>query len=121
MNIRTIAVTIAVTISASTAAAEDGNSWSSKCRITIEQARGTTKEAMWLMNCSGYARGVADTIQLWRGAEGDKAPACIPEKATTQQLVDIGLRFIRENPAERHLPASVLLMRAFSVAWPCKK
>jgi Ssp1 endopeptidase immunity protein Rap1a len=120
MNIRTIAVAIAVAISASTAAAEDGNSWSSRCRITPEQ-RSTTTEGMWLMNCSGYARGVADTIQLWRGAEGDKAPACIPEKVTTQQLIDVGLRFMRENPAERHLPAGVLLTRAFSLAWPCKK
>jgi hypothetical protein len=119
MNIRTIAAAIAVAISASAAAAEDGNSWAAKCQPVGQ--RSTTKEAMEFMNCTGYARGVADSIQLWWGAEGDKAPACIPEKAKTQQLLDIGLRFIRENPAERHLPVSALLMRAFRVAWPCKK
>jgi Ssp1 endopeptidase immunity protein Rap1a len=126
MNIRTIAAAVAVAISTSTATAgDDGNTWAAKCNKSVEQAR-STKEAMEFMHCVGFTRGVADTIALWRGAalnaaEGDKAPACIPEKATTQQLVDIGLKFIRENPAERHIPASALLMRAFHAVWPCKK
>ena len=122
MVIRTIAAAIAVSaISASTAAAvEDGNSWAAKCQKSVEQLRSST-EKMQFTHCVGYARGVADTIQLWAGAEGDKAPACIPEKATAQQLIDIGFKYIRENPAERHLPANALLMRAFRVAWPCKE
>jgi hypothetical protein len=124
MSIRTIAAAIVVTIAPLTAvdaADEDGNSWFSKCRFTMDQIRGTSKEALELMNCAGYARGVADTIQIWQVAENDKAPACIPVKVTAQQLIDIGLKFMRENPAQRHLTASLLLMRAYSVAWPCKK
>lgn len=46
---------------------------------------------------------------------------CIPKEATLGQAVDVFCKFLRDNPGERHLPASVLAAKSFSKVWPCKR
>jgi hypothetical protein len=45
---------------------------------------------------------------------------CSPDTITKGQLSDMMRNWLGNNPAHRHLPASVLVNRAFSNVWPCK-
>ena len=69
--------------------------------------------------CISYARGVADTIELWRRLAPNTAVACIPPEVTTGQLKEIGQQFMTAHAKDRHYPAVQLLTGAFMQAWPC--
>lgn len=53
---------------------------------------------------STYMVGVADAFSL--NFSGQKNYICLPPTATSTQLADMACKFIKENPEERHLPAS---------------
>ncbi len=44
---------------------------------------------------------------------------CLPAGVTDRQIADVALKYLRENPAHRHLGAAHLVRRAFRDAWPC--
>lgn len=70
------------------------------------------------MFCMGYVLGVNDTHK----ALSPKAPMyCLPEEVTGGQLYDVARKFIQNNPEQRHMPASFLVLRAFELAFPCSK
>jgi hypothetical protein len=46
---------------------------------------------------------------------------CLPSTVTVGQLNDMIRNYLRNTPAERHLPADVIIVKAFGVAFPCKK
>ena len=78
--------------------------------------------------CLGYVEGVADageqealagasvtgasTLGIWRW--------CIPTGAAPGQARDIVAKFLRENPAQRHLAAASIVALALQRAWPCR-
>jgi hypothetical protein len=57
----------------------------------------------------GYIRGVSDSM------------ACIPSQVNNGQLVDIVKKYLEQNPESRHEYRGVLVIRALSKAYPCKK
>ena len=89
-----------------------GNEWLSDC---------TSKIQIRPILCMIYARGLADGLQLWALTNPESARACIPVKVRTEQLKDIGTRWITNNPKLRHEDAGYLLAIAFIDAWPCKE
>ena len=78
--------------------------------------------------CLGYVEGVADageqealagasvtgasTLGIWRW--------CIPTGTASGQARDIVVKFLRENPAQRHLAAASVVASALQHAWPCR-
>ena len=64
----------------------------------------------------GYVSGVADTGSM-------TGPAvrryCMPDGVTNAQMADVAHKFLRENPARRHLGAAHLVRQSFTAAWPC--
>jgi len=46
---------------------------------------------------------------------------CIPAGASLGQAVDVFCKYLKDNPEERHLPASVLAAKSLGLAWPCKQ
>lgn len=46
-------------------------------------------------------------------------PYCIPETMTYMQAHDVVYKYLQENPAERHMPNSVLILFAMEKAFPC--
>jgi hypothetical protein len=40
---------------------------------------------------------------------------------TRRQVLDVVIKFLKDNPADRHLPGMTLAWRAFYVAFDCKK
>lgn len=45
---------------------------------------------------------------------------CVPRGVTGKQAFDIACSYLKNHPESRHLPAAMLLNRAFTQAWPCK-
>jgi Ssp1 endopeptidase immunity protein Rap1a len=94
----------ACTFSQAQAGFQTGNDLYEKCISppkTIESAY-----------CIGYVSGVADT--LTNGT-------CIPQTATVGQASDIVVKYLREHPEYRHVPASILAAWALLDAFPCKE
>ena len=98
-----------------------GNDWLQMCSASLEN-RKTKKESFEFVRCVSYARGLADGLTFMEAVLGDdKSPFCIPSEVEAQQLVDVSLRYLRENPGIRHRPAAFILADAFAAAWPCAK
>jgi hypothetical protein len=67
--------------------------------------------------CVGFVEAVADVLDTgeingWR--------ACIPARASADQVKDVAVRFIRERPELQHNRAIDLVAKALSEAFPCK-
>ena len=83
---------------------DNGNEWTANCLSNNPRLN---------MRCYAYARGLADGFNMTDAV-------CIDEKVTAQQLVDVGILYIRNHPVTRAQWAGDLLMGAFAEAWPCK-
>jgi hypothetical protein len=66
--------------------------------------------------CAGYVGGVVDAF-ITRNARTKQAK-CIPAKVTVGQLQDVVVKFMRDRPQTRDLPASGLINAAILDAWP---
>ncbi len=44
---------------------------------------------------------------------------CVPSDASNQQLRDVAMQYLEQNPASRHLPARGLIWQAYLEAFPC--
>lgn len=67
--------------------------------------------------CIGYTTGVADT--LGSGPLYDFA-ACLPDRVSKGQIRDIVVKYLQDNPQERHYAAVGLTAKALSLAFPCR-
>ena len=65
------------------------------------------------MYALGYVAGVVDSL--------NQVVFCMPNTVTAGQVNDMIRNYLRNTPAERHLPADVIISKAFGVAFPCKK
>ena len=84
----------------------DGNKLASLCRASD------------VKGCDAYVAGVADALGELRE---DAHVACIPVRVTTDQMRDVVLKYLHDEPQDRELPGGRLTMRALAKAWPCKK
>ncbi|HEV3316803.1 MAG TPA: Rap1a/Tai family immunity protein [Candidatus Angelobacter sp.] len=76
--------------------------------------------------CVGYIAGALDSYDEWRAAldYGTKYPSgniCAPEHIQNEQMMRVVLKYLNDNPAKLHLPASGLVTSAFIRAFPCKQ
>jgi Rap1a immunity proteins len=65
--------------------------------------------------CLGYVTGVASVE-----AALNAIPICFPAKATANQLRDVVIAYLRDNPADRHMSALVLVSNAYVASFPCR-
>lgn len=47
-------------------------------------------------------------------------PYCIDEHVTIEQLKDVYLKYLKDNPDKRHEPATILALSALHESFPCK-
>jgi hypothetical protein len=85
-----------------------GNEWLAQCNRNDAQ------------HCEGYARGIADALQIWEQLAPDSAPACIPNAVLSTQLTAVGRQILTNNAKDLHLWAGQLLAAAYAQAWPCR-
>lgn len=65
--------------------------------------------------CSGLISGYMDDMQMaYTCSKADP-------KITRRQVIDVVIKFLKDNPADRHLPGVNLAWRAFVAAFDCKK
>ena len=99
---------------------QKGDDWAADCRVS-------DKNSSRYVSCLRFARGVADgfiIVQMLNEAANPPQLSfiCVPKLATTDQLVEVGLRYWNTaKPETRTLRASQLLAEAWLQAWPCTK
>jgi len=71
-----------------------------------EQAR---EEEIAKAFCIGYAMGIRGVLPI----------GCIPQPVTNNQIVDILVKWLRENPEDRDGPAGILSIRALRETYEC--
>jgi hypothetical protein len=101
-----ILVAVAAPAAAQRVSKVDGNKLMSLCRSSD------------IKGCDGYVAGVADALAEVRE---DAHVACIPARVTNEQLRDVVLKYLHDEPQYRQLPGGHLAVHAFAKAWPCKK
>ena len=88
-----------------------GNGFYANCN----EAKGTQRDI-----CVAYLYGVAEGDRYWWTLGGSRPPRCGPN-ITIAQGLDTLLKFLRENPVERHKSIVELHVKAMSSAFPCPK
>ena len=70
--------------------------------------------------CLGYITGVTDLD----GADGSVFPerrrSCVAENVSNGQVRDVVVKYLKDHPEERHIQASILIVKAMAQAFPCK-
>jgi hypothetical protein len=87
-----------------------------------------------MLACIGYLEGVIDAAVVNAAppkladdpylAETNIAELwgwhwCLPGNVTVDQVRDVAVKFLRDNPRDRHLQAAPQIARGFAEAWPC--
>jgi hypothetical protein len=68
--------------------------------------------------CLGYVAGVYDDIRS-EDANSDDPRVCPSPKVTVEQIRDIVVRWLADNPAKRIYSGADLVEAALEQAWPC--
>jgi Rap1a immunity proteins len=96
--------------------------WSAKCaRVDFEKKMPNEPSPIGVMDfayCLAFTLAVADTLQFV--SNGAALGVCIPKGVPVLLLVEIGQKFLKENPNYRPLVAATVLTAAFKDAFPCK-
>ena len=78
--------------------------------------RATAENSFRLGICYGYLEG-------WL-ARDEGSPkfrlVCRPPTATNGQVMAVLIKYLRENPAKRHLPIDTAIIEGLSAAFPCQ-
>ena len=69
--------------------------------------------------CSGYILGTIDAFKLLQKLQGLAQTICVPVPVNRRQLVDIVAKHLRDNPDDRHVPATVAVLTPLTLAFPC--
>jgi Rap1a immunity proteins len=114
----------AMMIATATVAEEEGESASfllPYCKIAPAQA---ANKAFLVGRCVGLVQGIADALGLMKDASGDKLnPLCMdrPKGTSTDQAVNVVVRYGEAHPDQSHAPLTVVTALALTDAWPCRK
>ena len=90
----------------------DGNGFLSNCEAPKDFGR---------VGCLAYVIGMHDMAGfLWQS--GRVIPeVCPPESVTMTQYSDILVKYLKDNPEQRHKPTGELFWIAASMAYPCSR
>lgn len=87
------------------------------CEITEEKTPSNYTIAFACLSwVNGAVQGAINTVSF----DDRKPDYCTPQSGgSTKQYVDVFLKYLRDNPAKRHLPAIFLFHQAMAAAFPC--
>ena len=69
--------------------------------------------------CIVYVKGLLDGAQFQASLTKQKQAYCQPRGASPEQAIDILLKFMADNPGDRHRGAALQAFAALKSAWPC--
>ena len=70
--------------------------------------------------CLGYLHGLVDGVMGLRVTERRPQVFELPEGVDILQVRDVVVKFLKENPKDRHLGAVALVLKALTLAYPPK-
>ena len=70
--------------------------------------------------CLGYLHGLVDGVMVIKISEARPQVFDIPAGVDILQVRDVVVRFLKENPKDRHLSAATLVFKALTEAFPSK-
>ncbi len=70
--------------------------------------------------CHAYILGVIDTV-VAEEKELKRNLVCMPPALDAQKAVDVAIRYLQQNPAERPYVAATTVSVALFEAYPCRK
>jgi hypothetical protein len=105
----------------------DGSSLLKKCSLAVRAFDGeplSSADAVEGPLCTGYVMGVHDmdyTVQTLEKHEKTSllSHACVPSNVSTNQVVPVTVKYLRDNPDRLHMPASILVIDAVRSSFPC--
>jgi hypothetical protein len=116
---RIILVTTLLTVLGSgSASATTGNDLLKHCGASNE---GDVKTAMYIAACTSYLSGVWNTLKMFEEDNVVGFAKCIPDGVTVDQVRDVVIKRLKDNPKDRHWYAAAHVMYAMAEAWPCPK
>jgi hypothetical protein len=130
MRVTICGALLALTITTANAAVENtsANYLLPYCKLTKEQAGSSASTALNVGQCMGIVEGISQMFRLLNEAQAAGTVqldpllcTSIPAGITTQQLVDVVVKYGETFPELTYRPFTVLAMSAMRVAWPCEK
>jgi len=103
---------------------DSGNAFLRLCSA-IDKEDKTSTEWAHVMACTGFVTGFTRGVEFGSLYVEDKAHKkvphlfCTPSEIENGQIIRIVLKYIRDNPAEAHLPTGALVVDALQKAFPC--
>lgn len=82
--------------------------------------RCQSKDATDTMICMSYLRGARDGMEFQQLMTQSQAFFCVPDGVTLGQTKDIFVKYLLDNPTDRHLPGSTLFALVMVKTFPCK-
>jgi hypothetical protein len=106
----------------------DGNSLLRKCSLDVRALDGEKLSSADIAEgafCVGYISGIHDADYMVQMLEEHEKTTlmkhgCPPSNASTEQVVRVVVKYLRDNPERLHMPASVLVTDAVRSSFPCK-
>ena len=65
-------------------------------------------------------QGILSLNTVYESRDRKNALFCLPGAISNQQATRIVLRYLKDHPESLHLNVSILAIRAFNEAYPCK-
>jgi hypothetical protein len=78
----------------------------------------------FLRLCDGSGRAiscVAYTLGVFHGFREGSNEICLPKGVDTGQLMEVGKKFMRDNPQDAHYSPGGLMVASWIKAFPCPK
>jgi hypothetical protein len=69
--------------------------------------------------CMGYIISVVDTLAWTVALEALEVPYCLPEGVAPEQLKEVVIKYLKENPERLKFASPPLIVAAFTEAYPC--
>jgi len=112
---------LAVTVSPSKAQNREytGNDWLEKCSADASKSESLANKAdSWtnLGMCYGYLIAISDIVSIIP----ESLRYCLAQGVTMDQVRQVTLKYLRENPGKTHEPFVSLVLDALREAFPCK-
>jgi hypothetical protein len=90
-------------------------------KITNERSDINLEEASDATYCAGLVSGISSTQIIYSDElpKNNKLKVCWPKGTNNAQNIKVVLKYLRDHPAELHLPGTLLIFKAFLEAYGC--
>ncbi|MBX7480957.1 Rap1a/Tai family immunity protein [Qipengyuania qiaonensis] len=95
----------------------NGNILLERCRPGVDDP----STQILVGNCYGYVAGAVDTFEILQSAKIIDRYYCMPNGVSVEQLAAITVKYLNDNPSERHNIGSSLILKALIQSFPCDR